>query len=138
MTESKGHHAALIYVMVTMSAVDRAMTDAELARIGEIVSKLPIFDDFNKDSLVKTAQDCGDVLSADDGLEHVLVLIRANLPEKLRETAYAVALEVAAADLDVRPEETRFLEMLRDALDLDKLTTAAIERGIRARNLVLS
>jgi tellurite resistance protein len=137
MTESRGHHAALIYVMVTTSAVDRAMTDAELARIGEIVSKLPIFDDFNKDSLVKTAQDCGEVLSADDGLEHVLVLIRANLPEKLRETAYAVALEVAAADLDVRPEETRFLEMLRDALDLDKLTIAAIERGIRARNLVL-
>jgi tellurite resistance protein len=137
MTESQGHHAALIYVMVTTSAVDRAMTDAELARIGEIVSNLPIFDDFNKDSLVKTAQDCGEVLSADDGLEHVLVLIRANLPEKLRETAYAVALEVAAADLDVRPEETRFLEMLRDALDLDKLTIAAIERGIRARNLVL-
>lgn len=137
MTESQGHHAALIYVMVTTSAVDRAMTDAELARIGEIVSKLPIFDDFNKDSLVKTAQDCGEVLSADDGLEHVLVLIRANLPKKLRETAYAVALEVAAADLDVRPEETRFLEMLRDALDLDKLTIAAIERGIRARNLVL-
>jgi tellurite resistance protein len=137
MTESRGHHAALIYVMVTTSAVDRAMNDAELARIGEIVSKLPIFDDFNKDSLVKTAQDCGDVLSADGGLEHVLVLIRANLPDKLRETAYAVALEVAAADLDVRPEETRFLEMLRDALDLDKLTTAAIERGIRARNLVL-
>lgn len=137
MTESRGHHAALIYVMVTTSAVDRAMNDAELARIGEIVSKLPIFEDFNKDSLVKTAQDCGDVLSADGGLEHVLVLIRANLPDKLRETAYAVALEVAAADLDVRPEETRFLEMLRDALDLDKLTTVAIERGIRARNLVL-
>ncbi len=67
----------------------------------------------------------------------MLVLIRANLPEKLRETAYAVALEVAAADLDVRPEETRFLEMLREALDLDRLTTVAIERGIRARNLVL-
>jgi hypothetical protein len=48
-----------------------------------------------------------------------------------------VALEVAAADLDVKPEETRFLEMLRDSLDLDKLTTAAIERGIRARNLVV-
>jgi hypothetical protein len=80
---------------------------------------------------------CGEILSADGGLEHVLVLLRANLPPKLRETAYAVALEVAAADLDVRPEEIRFLEMLRDALDLDKLTTAAIERGIRARNLVL-
>jgi len=27
--------------------------------------------------------------------------------------------------------------MLRDTLDLDRLTAAAIERGIRARNLVL-
>ena len=137
MTEPLNHHSALIYVMVTTSAVDRAMNDAELARIGDIVSKLPIFDDFNKDHLVKTAEGCGEILSAEGGLDHMLVLIRANLPEKLRETAYAVALEVAAADLDVRPEETRFLEMLREALDLDRLTTVAIERGIRARNLVL-
>ncbi len=38
MTEPLNHHAALIYVMVTMSAVDRVMTDAELARIGGRVS----------------------------------------------------------------------------------------------------
>jgi uncharacterized membrane protein YebE (DUF533 family) len=56
---------------------------------------------------------------------------------RLRETAYALALEVAAADLDVRPEETRFLEMLAEALEIDMLTKSAIERGIRARNQVL-
>ncbi len=67
----------------------------------------------------------------------MLELIRDTLPEKLRETAYAVALEVAAADLFVQPEETRFLEMLADTLELDNLTTAAIERGIRARNTVI-
>ena len=137
MTEPLNHHAALIYVMVTMSAVDRTMTDAELTRIGELVSHLPIFANFDQETLVKTAEGCGEVLSADGGLDHVLVLIRSNLPPRLRETAYAVALEVAAADLDVKPEETRFLEMLRDSLDLDKLTTAAIERGIRARNLTV-
>jgi hypothetical protein len=113
------------------------MNDAEIARIGEIVTHLPIFANYDQEQLVKTAEDCGEILSADGGLDHVLVLIRSNLPPKLRETAYAVALEVAAADLDVKPEETRFLEMLRDSLDLDKLTTAAIERGIRARNLVV-
>jgi tellurite resistance protein len=137
MTEPLNHHAALIYVMVTMSAVDRSMTDAELARIGEIVSQMPVFDDFDKDKLTQVAEACGELLGADGGLDHVLVLIRANLPKKLRETAYAVALEVAAADLEVRPEEIRFLEMLRDSLDLDTLIVAAIERGIRARNLVL-
>jgi tellurite resistance protein len=137
MSEPLNHHAALIYVMVTMSAVDRVMTDAELARIGQIVSHLPIFRNFDQEQLVKTAEDCGEILSADGGLDHVLLLIRSNLPNKLRETAYAIALEVAAADLDVKPEETRLLEMLRDTLDIDKLTATAIERGIRARNLTV-
>ncbi len=137
MTESLNHHAALVYVMVTMSAVDRTMTDAELARIGEIVSNLPVFADFDQETLVKTAEGCGEVLSEDGGLDRVLLLVRSALPKKLRETAYAVALEIAAADRDVKPEEMRFLEMLSDSLELDKLTTAGIERGIRARNIVL-
>jgi len=137
MTEPLGPHEALIYTMVTMSAVDRTMTDAELARIGEIVSNLPIFAEYDGDRLVQTSETCGEILGQANGLQQVLQLIRSALPRKLRETAYAVALEVAAADLDVRPEETRFLEMLGDSLELDKLTTAAIERGIRARNTVL-
>ena len=134
MIEPLSHHAALVYVMVTMSAVDRTMTDDELARIGEIVSNLPVFADFDAERLVKTAEDCGEILSADGGLEQVLRLVHGAVPPKLRETAYAVALEVAAADRLVKPEEIRFLEMLGDALELDTLTKAAIERGIRARN----
>jgi tellurite resistance protein len=137
MTEPMNHHAALVYVMVTVSAVDRAMTDDELHRIGEIVSNLPVFSDYDDNDLVKTAEACGEILSADGGLQQVLRLVRGALPEKLRETAYAVALEVAAADRLVRPEEIRFLEMLGDTLELDRMTTAAIERGIRARNTTL-
>lgn len=137
MTEPLNHHAALVYVMVTISAVDRAMTDDELHRIGEIVSNLPIFSDYDDNDLVKTAEACGEILSADGGLQQVLRLVRGALPDKLRETAYAVALEVAAADRLVRPEEIRFLEMLGDTLELDRMTTAAIERGIRARNTTL-
>lgn len=137
MIEPLSHHAALIYVMVTISAVDRTMTNAELARIGEIVSNLPVFADFDQERLVKTAEACGEVLSAGGGLEHVLRLVHTALPKKLRETAYAVALEVAAADQEVKAEEIRFLELLGDRLELDTLTTAAIERGIRARNTLL-
>ena len=137
MTEKMTHHEALIFVMVTMSAVDRTMTDPELARIGEIVSNLPAFSYFDQNQLVKAAEACGEVLSLDDGLDQVLLLIRESLPKKLHETAYAIALEVAAADRAVKPEEIRFLELLSDSLALDRLTTSAIERGIRARNTVL-
>src|SRR5262245_40108667 len=137
MTEPLNHHAALVYVMVAMSSVDRALTDDEFARIGEIVSKLPVFTDCDENGLLETAEACSELLSANGGLEQVLRLARDALPEKLRETAYWVALEVATADHLVRPEEIRFLDMLGNALELDRLTTAAMERGIRARNMTL-
>ena len=136
MTEPLDHHAALIYAMVTMSAVDRTMTDAELhasARSSPICRSSPI--SIRRD-WSRQPKACGEVLSEDGGLDRVLVLIKSALPKKLRETAYAIALEVAAADMNVKPEEIRFLDMLSESLELDKLTTAAIERGIRARNTV--
>ena len=58
---------------------------------------------------------------------------RNKLPEGLYDTAYSLAVEVAAADLHVEQEELRLLQILRDRLGLDKLTCAAIERGAMAR-----
>ena len=127
------HHEALIFAMVTMSAADRTMTDAELQTIGKIVTTVPVFSDFDEERLVSVAEACGQILQEEDGLETVLELIRRALPQKLHETAYALAVDVAAADLHVEPEEMRFLAMLRDRLGLEKLIVAAIERGARAR-----
>jgi len=137
MANSLDTHSALIYVMVTMSAVDRDITDTELSRIGDLVSRLPVFKDFNNDDLIKTAQQCGEVMSKPDGLEAVLQQIAASVPTRLHETAYALAVEIAAVDLDVKQEELRFLQLLRDHLELDKLAVAAIERGARARHQVI-
>ncbi|MGF1620231.1 MAG: tellurite resistance TerB family protein [Rhodomicrobiaceae bacterium] len=136
MTSKPSTQEALIYVMVTMSAVDRIISDAELGKIGNIVSQLPAFDSFDPGKLVKTAEACGNILSEDDGLDRILTIIAERIPEKLHETAYALAVEVAAVDRIVRDEEIRFLELLRDRLGLDKLTIAAIERGARARHQV--
>lgn len=132
------HHEALIYVMVTISAVDRAMSDEELSRIGQIVSNLPVFADYDENTLVQTAQACGEILSGDDGLNRVLALVKQALPSQLRETAYALAVEVAAADLQIQKEERRFLELLSDKLEISKLVVAAIERGARARHRTVS
>ncbi len=125
---------ALIYAMITTSAVDRKISDDELARIGSIVEQMPLFEGFNHDWLVNEAQECGRQLSKPDGLKAVLDIIFEALPEKLHETAYVFAAEVAATDLRVRVEETRFLEMLADRLKLDKLTCAALERAAKARH----
>jgi tellurite resistance protein len=129
------HHRALIYIMVTMSGVDGLIGEKELRRIGRIVKHLPAFKTFDTEELTEAAQECGEILQQEEGgLEAVLGLVKDALPPALEETAYALACEVAAADLMVGREELRFLAMLRDALGLDKLITAAIERGVIARN----
>lgn len=126
-------HEALVYLMVTISAADRTMTDAELSQIGNIIKTLPIFRDFDREKLVEIAARCSMILEEDDGLDTVLDAAHDALPEKLYETAYALAIEVAAADLHVEQEELRLLQMLRDRLDLDKLVVAAIEHSARVR-----
>lgn len=127
------HHTALIYTMVLVSAADGEMTDAELAAIGDIVRTLPVFKDYDSETLTQVAEDCADLLSADDGLETVLDMIALALPERLRETAYVLACNVAAADLSADQEELRLLEMLRHHLKIQRLVTVAIERAARAR-----
>jgi len=130
-------HEALIYVMITTAAADRQISDRELDRIAQIVRHLPVFMGYDMDNLAKAAERCGDLLSNEEGLDEMLELIASALPKKLCETAYALAVEVAAADLRVPDEEIRLLELLRDALNLDKLVTAAIERSARARHQTL-
>ena len=130
-------HEALIYVMITTAAADRQISDRELDRIAQTVRHLPVFMGYDVDNLAKAAERCGDLLSNEECLDDMLELIAAALPKKLHETAYALAVEVAAADLKVPDEEIRLLELLRDALNLDKLVTAAIERSARARHQTL-
>lgn len=131
------HHAALIYTMVLVSAADRNMTDAEMRTIGEIVQYLPVFRGFDFDNLPKIAEDCAALLDSDEGLDQAIEVIVGSLPDKLRETAYAVACDVAAADGSVKQEEMRLLELLRHGLKIDRLAAAAIERGARARHMTM-
>ena len=131
------HHTALVYPMVLVSAADGSMSDAELARIGEIVRTLPVFKNYDRNQLARTAEDCAELLAAEDGLDTVLGLVAESLPEKLRETAYALACDVAAADLHIDQETLRLLEILRHRLGVGRLAAAAIERGARARHATL-
>jgi len=134
MTSQLTPQEALIYAMVTVAAVDRQVADDELARIGSLVQDLPVFRDAGGDWFAREAQDCGKILRKPEGVARVLALVREGLPPHLHETAYALAAEVAASDLTLKVEEMDFLEMLAEALGLDELICAALERGASARH----
>ncbi|MFP3945106.1 MAG: tellurite resistance TerB family protein [Alphaproteobacteria bacterium] len=135
MTQAISPQTALIYVMVLVSAADASMSDNELRTIGNIVGTFPVFSGMDKERLIKAAEECGAIMSEDDGLETVLGLAKDALPEKLRETAYAFAVEVATADDRLGQEELRVLELIRARLSIDRLAAGAIERSARARHM---
>ena len=123
---------ALIYTMVMVSAADSNMTDEEIRTIGSIVRMRPAFEGYDLDLLPQAARDCAAMLDQDNGLDKTIDFIVEELSEELRETAYALACEIAAADGHIEQEEIRLLEMLRYRLPVGRLPAAAIERGVRA------
>jgi hypothetical protein len=61
-------------------------------------------------------------------------LVKETLSMPLRETAYALALDVALADAPVHPEENRILQRLRATLEIDRLAAAALEKAAVVRH----
>lgn len=125
---------ALIHIMIIAATSDARITESELNRIEALVGRLPVFSGFDRSRLTEVANECADTLNSDDGLDLALDKALLAIPAKLQDTAYALAVEVTAVDLHLEQEELLFLEMLRDRLSLDRLTTAAIEVAARARH----
>ncbi|MBY0334984.1 MAG: tellurite resistance TerB family protein [Acetobacteraceae bacterium] len=127
-------HEALIGAMVLMAASGGdSMTDAEIARMTKLVQELPVFTGLGPEAVPHATDTCLRLLAAPEGLEHAFDLIRDALPMRLRETAYLLACEVAAADGAAEQEELRMLQSLRIGLEIDRLIAGAIERAARAR-----
>lgn len=124
---------ALVCSMVLMSAADQQMSDAELNMMSRLVQELPVFTGFLSEEIETVTESCLTLLAQSDGLDRACALIREALPPRLRETAYLLACEVAAADGDATQEELRFLQDFRIGMDIDRLIAGAIERAAKAR-----
>lgn len=128
---------ALAALMIAVSASDENIRTSELVKITNIINNLPVFADYDANNTSRIAQTVFDLFEQEDGLDALFGLIRAALPDRLNETAYALACDVAAADGEIAEPEGRMLEEIRYELNIDRLHAAAIERGSRARHMML-
>jgi hypothetical protein len=126
-------HGALIYTMALVTGAESRISKAEQNIIGDIVGHLPVFRSFDRGKLSGHLNDCAEMLTREDGLDEALAAIKAALPQRLRETAYAIACDLIASDGSATQEELQLLELMRERFDIDRLIAAAIERGTRAR-----
>ena len=125
----------LVAVMIAVSVSDENIRTAELVKIQSAVNHLPIFANYDVERITWLTQTVFDLFEQEDGLDALFGLVRENLPDRLFETAYALACDVAAADGMLKEPELRLLEEIRYELNIDRLHAAGIERGARARHL---
>ncbi|WP_309663478.1 tellurite resistance TerB family protein [Tabrizicola sp.] len=135
-TPSLSPQDALVAVMIAVSASDQNMRTAELVAIQRMVNHMPVFASFDPDRIRRIAQTVFDLFEEEDGLDALFGLIRDALPQRLHETAYALACDVVTADGKHNEVELRMLEELREELAIDRLHAAAIEWGTRVRHMV--
>ncbi len=123
---------ALVCTMVLVAATD-GITDREIGVMAGVVQTMPVFHNFSSAELDAATEATIALLGEVDGLNHASRLIRDALEPRLRETAYALACEVVAADQATGQSALQMLEFVCTELHLDPLVAAAIERGTRAR-----
>ena len=128
---------ALVAVMIATSVSDETVRTAELITIERIVNHLPVFAHYDADRLRLVANLVFELFEEEDGLAALFGIVRDALPERLHETAYAMACDVAAADGRLDEAELRMLEEIRYELNVSRLHAAAIEQGARARHLTI-
>ncbi len=128
---------ALIAVMVAVSASDEAIRTSELVAIERMVNHMPVFATYDIDRIAVVAQTVYALFEEEEGIEALFGLVRAALPEKLFETAYALACDVAAADGVLHQPELRMLEEVRLELNIDRLHAVAIEWGAKVRHVTV-
>lgn len=125
---------ALVCTMVLVAATGGGISDREIGVMSGLVQTLPVFHNFSSDRLAAATEAAVGLLREDDGLNHAVRMIREALEPRLRETAYAFACDVVAADRFAEQDSLRLLEFVKSELHLDPLVAAAIERGARARH----
>lgn len=128
---------ALISVMVAVSVSDTNIRTSELVAIERMVDHMPVFADYDADRIRAVSQTVISLFEEEDGLDALFGLVRDALPERLYETAYALACDVAAADGRLTDDEAELLREIRYELNVSRLHAAAIELSAQLRHRTL-
>ncbi|WP_295048760.1 tellurite resistance TerB family protein [uncultured Paracoccus sp.] len=128
---------ALVAVMVAVLASDQTYRTSELVAIQRNVDHAPVFAEYDTDRIRAISQTVMSLFEDEDGIDALFGLVRDALPEKLYETAYALACDVGAADGRLYEGEVAMLAEIRHQLNIPRLHAAAIELSAQVRHRVL-
>ncbi len=119
--------------MTLSAAIDGTISEKELNSINFFVNTLPVFKNFDKDSLPKKMNECMQLIEAEESFENILDAINSNLEKELKRTAFILSIEIMMTEMNIDEEAVRFLDIFGNILELTELEIAASKFLIRAK-----
>lgn len=111
-------HEAFAGILLAASAVDGHIASEEISNLITAVSRMQLFSNFNDDKYSRMFDRLLKILKKDDGVELLIEKCVQELPDELRETAFANACDIVLADGVVEPEEKALIEKLQNELEI--------------------
>ena len=119
--------------MTLSAAIDGTISEKELNSINFFVNTLPVFKNFDTDSLPKKMNECMQLIEAEESFENILDAINSNLEKELKRTAFVLSIEIMMTEMNIDEEAVRFLDIFGNILELTELEIAASKFLIRAK-----
>jgi hypothetical protein len=119
--------------MTLSAAIDGTISEKELKSINFFVNTLPVFKNFDRDSLPEKMNECMQLIEAEESFENILDEINSNLEKELKRTAFILSIEIMMTEMNIDEEAVRFLDIFGNILELSELEKAASKFLISAK-----
>ena len=120
-------------ILLGASACDGHISDDEVGELITTLIRMKMFERFTPKQFNQTLDRLYGIIKK-RGVPFLIEGCVAGLPDNLRETAFANAVDIVLADGVVEDDEKEFIDLLRDQLGLDKATSKEIAQVMVIKN----
>lgn len=124
---------AFTAIPLAMSAVDGNLDETELDCVGTYIGRMRIFGDYDNETIAGMFTKLLDILDS-KGVADLVKAAKLKLPNELRETVFACAVDVAFADGVLVDTEKQLLKELYKFLEVSEKTASMIIKVATIRN----
>jgi len=124
---------AFTAIPLAMSAVDGNLDETELDCVGTYIGRMRIFGNYDNERIADMFTKLLDILDS-KGVADLVKAAKLKLPNDLRETVFACAVDVAFADGVLVDQEKQLLKELYKFLDVSEKTASMIIKVATIRN----
>ncbi|OQW92310.1 MAG: hypothetical protein BWK79_14915 [Beggiatoa sp. IS2] len=132
-TDTFTKQEAFLAVALAMSAADGEVVEDEVKGIFAYLLQMRMFDGYSQNQLSAVFKKLVKILS-NEGVGGLVAVAKSSLPESLRESAFACAVDIALADGKIEDSERALLDELRGVLEVSENTAKMVIQVMEIKN----